>query len=70
MEDDGPLPRLDPNLEPRLGSWRTTLAHREEVAGCRLLPKQIRDHETGEDFDVIGDDDMPPYPSEEPGDEI
>ncbi len=27
----------------------------------RALPRQIRDHETGEDFDVIGDDDMPRY---------
>ncbi len=35
----------------------------------RALPRQIRDHETGEDFDVIGDDDMPPFPSEEPAGE-
>jgi hypothetical protein len=35
----------------------------------RALPRQIRDHETGEDFDVIGDDDILPFPSEEPGDE-
>ncbi len=32
----------------------------------RTLPRQTYDHETGEDFDVIGDDHMPPYPSEDP----
>ncbi len=35
----------------------------------RALPSQIHDQETGEDFDVISDDDMPAYPSEDRGDE-
>ncbi len=35
----------------------------------RTVPLEFKDNETGEDFDVIGDDDMLPYPGEEPGGE-
>ncbi len=45
------------------------LLSRELMDMVRALPRRIRDHETGEDVDVIGDDDMPPDPSEKRGDE-
>ncbi len=51
-EGSRPAPLKDPALLPR-----------EPMEMVRTLPRQIYDHETGEDFDVIGDDDMPPYPS-------
>ncbi len=35
----------------------------------RALPRQIHDQETGEDFDVVQDDDLAPDAGEELGDE-